>query len=315
MGKTPSMAHQVLWAVDSCFRENMDKHSLKISGNKQPHMIFSYTAKRNIKDTGVDLAKYCKQKFKIKRLDQIKHEHIQQWIDSKASSCTKATLEQYHARLRKLEEVVKFKYRNSDFHWQTSKIQKPTSYKHDQKIRILKFEKEDYERLMTFYEDPKNKRRTEAIKAIFLSFNYGLRADGSDTLQVRDIDFENMKFTVTEKGGKRRTLTIKSEHKKKFEEFIEGKKESDYIISIKNKSILKGVRNLIVSCGLGEKYPRYSGGLHSMRKSNATEMYYDLKKQGMCDRAAYDAVSKHLGHGKKRDKLLLDSYILKNQQK
>lgn len=315
MGKTPSLTHQVLWAVESCFKENIDKHSLKRSGNKQPQVIYSYTAKRNIKDTGVDLAKYCKKNFNIKRLDQIRHEHIQQWLDSKASTCTKATLEQYHARLRKLEEIVKFKYRKSDFHWRTSEIQRPISHKHDEKIRILKFEKEDYEKLMRFYKDPKNKRRTEAIKAIFLSFNYGLRADGSDTLQVRDIDLKSMKFTVTEKGGKRRTLAIKSEHKNKFEEFIENKKESDYVITIKNKSIIKGVRSLVDASGLGEKYPRYSGGLHSMRKYNATELYYDQKKQGKCDREAYDIVSKHLGHGKKRDKMLLDSYILKNKEK
>ncbi|HAE61064.1 MAG TPA: hypothetical protein DCG38_01810 [Eubacteriaceae bacterium] len=315
MGKTPSMAHQVICAVDSCFKEGMDKHSLKASGDKKPHMIFGYQHKMNIQETGIDLGKYCKEKFGTKLLSDIKHEHIQDWLDSKAATCTKATISQYRSRIIKLEETVKNKYKNANFNWKSKDIKQPESYKHDDKIRTKAFEKKDYEKLMDHINDPKNKVHTQATKAIFISYNYGIRVGGADNIKAGDIDMKNMKFVVTEKGGRKRTLDIKPQHKKDFEKLIEGKKEKDYVIDIKKDSIIKGVRRLIVAAGLGEKYPGHSGGIHSMRKAFATRLFHELIENCKSERDALDIVSKILGHGKRRDKMLIDSYVYKEAKK
>lgn len=299
------MARNLKWqflnAINSNFKEGMDKHSIKADGQMNGTRIFSYADRENLKDVASNFSNYMKENHsEIKMVKDIKPEHIQSFLNSKANSCSRKTLEQYGSKFNKLENLVNSTY-GTNVNYKGFVI---PSAKENTKIRNVAMSKKDFEKLQNGFANSKS----SAKEAIQLTSKLGLRVSECTKLQGRDINLEKGTVHVADgKGGRDRDIPIRAEDKGYFANLKASVGDRERICPVQNDSINKAVQRQMERVGIANKYKDTS--IHAIRKMYAQEQFNSYREQGMEIDKALGAVSVDLGHSENRLELMKE-YVL-----
>lgn len=292
---------QFLNAIENNFKEHMDKHSIKANGQMDGTRIFSYSDRENLRDVASNFSNWMKENHSdIKMVKDIKTEHIQGFLNSKADSCSRKTLEQYCSKFNKLENLVNNTYGTNASY----KGFVVPATKENTKIRNVAMSKKDFEKLQNGFSNSKSSAR----EAIQLSAKLGLRVNETVKLQGRDINLkENTVHINKSKGGRSRDVPIRNEDKQYFANLKASVGATERICPVQSDSINKAVQRCMERVGISEKYQDTS--IHSIRKMYAQNEFDRYRAEGMEIDKALGQVSVQLGHSENRLELMKE-YVL-----
>lgn len=295
-----NLKYQYLYAINNSFKEGMDKHSLKKNGGLGTSKIFSYADRKNMIDVASNFSNFMKEQYSsVKKVKDVKGEHIQAFLNSKANSCSKATLEQYRSKFKKLEKCVNNTY-NTRVTYDGFTV--PVA-KENTKLRNTAMSHEDFEKL----EKALSNSRSSAKIAIQLSARLGLRASECSKLQGRDIDVIGGYVHVADsKGGRDRDISIREADRSYFKELKDNYEDMERLCPVQSDSLNKAINRAMDKIGL-KGYKDTS--LHAIRKMYAQEQFDYYRDLGDEIMEAWGKVSVALGHGKDRTDLL-NTYVL-----
>lgn len=289
MGKTRNIKYQFKHCIDTHFREGMDKHSMKRNG-KDNSKIYSYADRKNLIDLSANFANWIKENHaEIKQLKDINSMHIQEFLNEKANSCSRKSLQEYQSHFRKLESLCNNTYNtNVDFHSTVT----PISAKNGGgKIRNIMCSDAQYQMLL--------KTKNSNLKsALVLSKNFGLRASECSKLQYRDIKEDGI-YIADSKGKKSRFVKAENKEQQDILQQFRGKKQGR-ICPIQTGSLQQAFNR---ECKKQEIHFQ-NGAFHTLRKNFATAKYKEYREKGETVQQALDSVSHVLGHGSKRNELM-----------
>ncbi len=289
MGKTRNIKYQFKYCIDTHFREGMDKHSMKRNG-KDNSKIYSYSHRKNLIDLSANFANWIKENHaEIKQLKDINSMHIQEFLNEKANSCSRKSLQEYQSHFRKLESLCNNTYNtNVDFHSTVT----PISAKNGGgKIRNIMCSDAQYQMLL--------KTKNSNLKsALVLSKNFGLRASECSKLQYRDIKEDGI-YIADSKGKKSRFVKAENKEQQDILQQFRGKKQGR-ICPIQTGSLQQAFNRECKKQGIHFQ----NGAFHTLRKNFATAKYKEYREKGETVQQALDSVSHVLGHGSKRNELM-----------
>lgn len=296
-----NLKYQFLNAIDKNFKEGMDKHSLKSSGQMNGARVFSYSDRKNLIDVASNFSNWMKQEHpEVKQVKDVNSNHIQGFLNSKKDTCSQATLKQYANKFNKLEKVVNNTY-NTNANYKGFAI--PTT-KEQTKIRNSSMSKADFKKLETGFSNSKSSAKT----AIQLSAKCGLRVSETTKLQGRDINLSKGVINVVDsKGGRSREVPIRPQDKAYFTDLKAQYKDYERICPVKPDSINKAIQREMEKQGIAEKYQDTS--IHSIRKMYAQNEFDRLREEGHSITESLKEVSVLLGHGEDRMELM-QQYVL-----
>lgn len=299
MGK--NLKHQFIHAIEDNFNEGMDKHSMKANGVRNDGKVFSYADRKNLIDLSSNFANYMKENYKdIKLVKEVRAEHIQSFLNQKASQCSNATLKQYEAKFNKLEKIVNKTYNiNAKYKGYTLPLAKENT-----KIRDSSMSKDDFMKLEKSFITSKSSAKI----AIQLTARVGLRVSECAKLQGRDINLNDNVIHVEDgKGGRNRDVPIREEDKKYFADLKAKIGDMERVCPVRADSINKAIDRAMIGEGIRNKYADTS--IHCIRKMYAQKEYDKFRSEGMEIKQALQEVSKLLGHGEDRMELMRE-YVL-----
>ena len=287
MGKTRNIKYQFKYCIDTHFREGMDKHSMKRNG-KDNSKIYSYADRKNLIDLSANFANWIKENHaEIKQLKDINSMHIQEFLNEKANSCSRKSLQEYQSHFRKLESLCNNTYNtNVDFHSTVT----PISAKNGGgKIRNIMCSDAQYQMLL---------KNSNLKSALVLSKNFGLRASECSKLQYRDIKEDGI-YIADSKGKKSRFVKAENKEQQDILQQFRGKKQGR-ICPIQTGSLQQAFNRECKKQGIHFQ----NGAFHTLRKNFATAKYKEYREKGETVQQALDSVSHVLGHGSKRNELM-----------
>lgn len=295
--KMPSLKGQLINAINSNFCPGGDHHSAKHQDTAF-EKIFSYTTRNNLVDVACQLAEYLKTNTDIKQVKDISTQAVQDFLNSKAGQCNQETLHNYTSRLAKLGELINQTYKtaNVDF-----RVVEPASLKDAAKLRDIAMTREDYQKIIDYAKS--QNLTSQAIPAVRLAGEFGLRVHECCKLTPKDIDFQRMELHVVGKGGRERILPIHPEQVSFLKSLIDGKGETEKIITIKDDSVNRWLQRVEEKLGMTQ-YKECKTGIHSIRKMVAQELYDKYRAAGLSIKEAWGNVAEYLGHGRDRTELM-----------
>lgn len=297
-----NLKYQFNFCITQNFKEGMDKHSIKAQGIKNDGKIFSYADRKNLIDVASNFSNYMKENHKeIKLIKDIKSNHVQEFLNSKAKTCSYTTLEQYISKFNKLKIVAENTYK-CDLNF-NKKLVMPEKEK--EKKRNTAMNRNDFNKLENYYKDSSSTGKT----AIQLSSKLGLRVSECTKLQGRDIDLEkNIVRIIDSKGKRNRDVPIRNEDREYFSELKVKLADRERACPVRPDSIHSSLNKAMNALDIKKEYSCTS--VHAIRKMYAQEEYDKRIQQGMERKEALDEVSELLGHGKDRMELMKE-YVLK----
>ena len=296
-----NLRYQFLHAIESNFKEGMSKHSIKQAGQMNGTRIFSYSDRNNLIGLSSNFCTYMKENYpEVKMVKDINSNHIQGFLNSKASTCSSATLKQYESKFNKLEKVV-----NNTYHCHAN--YKGFSTPHGvnaTKIRNSSMSKSDFKKLENSFSNSKSSAKV----AIQLTARAGLRVSECTKLQGRDIDLNKGVIRVIDgKGGRDREVPIREQDRQYFTVLKSQYRDMERVCPVHSDSINKAISREMERIGIKSNYEDTS--IHAIRKMYAQEQYDAYREQGMEINQALGAVSVDLGHGEQRIQLMKE-YVL-----
>lgn len=292
---------QLLHTVNKNFKENMDKDSLKKEGKIDNTKIYSYADRRNLVKFTSNIAHFLKEKHPEVRLaTEIKTEHVQEFLNLKAQTCSKATIEQYVSKANKMQNLI-----NKTFGSNNKLV-----------LEIPKTKKEVYRDKQLSAEHykllKKSIKNDNILKSIEAAKNFGLRVEDISSLRKGDIDIEKKIVKVIDsKGGRNRIVKLKTKEQLEVAKKLFNSKLAltERIVPIKPDSINKGLNREMTKLGIKENY--INTGIHAIRKLYAQEEFNRCRNKNMSLEKARSIVSEQLGHSKERgkDDELINRYI------
>lgn len=303
------MAKNIKWqflnAINDNFVEGMDKHSIKADGEMDNTRIFSYADREGLKDVSGNFSNWMKENHPgIKFVKDIKAEHIQGFLNEKANTCSKATLEQYASKFRKLENIVNKTYKAKNNQADYKGFVVPAAVENT-KIRSVAMSKEDFKKLEQAFENSTSKAKV----AIELGEKLGLRVSEITKLQGKDIDLDKgVVHVIDGKGGRDRNVPIRAQDRAYFVDLKARTGEKERICPVQHNSINRAINRKMNDLGIASKYRDTS--IHAIRKMYAQTEYDRLRAEGKTIDKALGEVSEQLGHSENR-KALMREYVLR----
>lgn len=295
-----NLKYQFKNAIESAFVEGQDKHSLKKTEGLGNGRVFSYSDRRNLIDLSANFSNYMRENYSdIKRVADVKTEHIQSFLNSKSETCTTKTLDQYKSKFAKLEQLVNKRYNvNTDYH---SNLIRISGSEQTGLLRQSAMSKNDYQKLSSRLKESD----CASSLAIQISARTGMRVDGLTNLQKRDIDIEKGTIHIIEKGAKERTNNLKQEDISFFKNIVDKlQNDNDRVIPVKENSINQYLKRKLEKINdLEIDYAKEKTGIHCIRKMAAQDHYDELRNEGLSMHDAWSETSVWLGHGADRDEL------------
>lgn len=295
MSKKRNLKYQFLHAIDSNFKEKMDKHADKRNGIRNTGKVYSYSDRKNLVDLSANFSNWMKSNYpNVTMIKNINSNHIQEFLNSKSETCSNTTLKIYVSHFQKLEKQINNTY-NTKLHFN---VTAPIGRNEGQKIRTASMSYADYIKLEGSYSNPYSNGRI----AINLAAKAGLRVSEISKLKGSDIDLQKKCLHIIDSKGKRsRDVPIAQKDVSYFSELKEivG---SNRCCPIQSESILKSVNRHMNSCGIKENYQETA--IHSIRKMYAQERFDELRAEGNSISKAWSQVSVALGHGADRTSLM-----------
>ena len=303
-----NIKYQFKYAIEQSFKAGADKHSMKRNeaenGNRGT-TTFSYSDRKNLIDVSANFSNWMKENHNdIKQLKDITSNHIQEFLNHKAETCTSATVKQYQDKFTKLEKLVNDTYTKANVSYTNTVM--PTCSNNTEQLRSKTMSESDYNKLNNHLSN--NCRSDNGAKALQLGYHAGLRVSEIAKLQQRDIKI-NSDGTATVsviggKGGRDREVHVTNKESVQTLSNIRDSVANPYdrVVPIQASSINKAINRAMDRCNMQE-YKDHNTSVHSLRKAFAQQEYDRYKEEGMEPKQAWDCVSEQLGHGKNRDDL------------
>lgn len=286
-------------SIENALALGEDKHSSKKQHN-DPHKIYSYASRKEMIDIAHDFSKYMKSYFpEVRMVRDIQVQHINHYLASK-DKLTQASINQYSARLNKLELCCNKKFGLS-LDWRTGR-EIPVQQR--EQIRKVVFTDKQIQGIEKYLE---NKKDCYSKSAYYLAKAFSLRAASVVKIQVRDIDFVNMKLHIHEDKGKRsRDLDIRPQDIEMLKNLIAGRSGTDRLIPLRSDSICAYLNRVCKVLGY-TNITNAKTSYHCLRKYSITQYFKEQEKIYGTKRAEQLA-SIRLGHGEDR-KDIINRYI------
>ncbi|WP_297638865.1 tyrosine-type recombinase/integrase [uncultured Clostridium sp.] len=301
--KSRSIKQQLYHTINENFKEAMDKHNLKKDGKMDGTRIFSYADRKNLVDFTANFANWMYVEHKeIRLVKDINSKHVQEFLDFKGKTCSKATVEQYMSKANKMQRLINKTYNLNN----KLEIKLPEKIKHKQKIRDKQMEIKDWESLKKIVNP-------NADKALDVARYFGLRVSAVVKLQKRDINLkEGYVKVVDSKGKKTRKVDIVTEKQmeiaKKLFNSVTGAEQR--IVPIQAGSVNAEIRRKMEQLEIKQDYKKTS--THAVRKLYAQETFNRVREEGMTIMEAREYTSDQLGHTEERgdtDDKLMKTYV------
>lgn len=287
-----NIRQQLLYTVNKNFREKMDKDSIKKEGKTDNTKIYSYADRKNLVKFTSNIAHFLQDKHPEVRLaTQIKSGHVQEFLNLKAQTCSKATIEQYVSKANKMQNL----------------INKTFGSKNKLTLEIPKAKKEIYRDKQLSLEHykllKKYAKNENALKAIECAKHFGLRVEDISCLRKGDINIDKKTVKIIDsKGGKDRTVKLKTKEQLQAAQKLYNSRLAltERIVPILPDSINKALNREMKNLGIKEEYK--NTGIHAIRKLYAQEEFNRCINKNMSIAKARAIVSEQLGHSLDRGK-------------
>jgi integrase len=291
-----NIGYQFQNAIDSNFREGIDKHSLKSSGETFGH-VFSYGEKRSLLQIGYEMKNYTKGSFpNIKMVRDIKPEHWNSFLQKKSETCGQVTLRNYASRIGKLEDLVNKRY-GTNVDWR-SDIDIPLSGKAADAQRVQSMDPKDFQKIMSVCQNSTSR----AAPAVQLAGVTGARVNELAVLKPGDINVQKCEIALHGKGGRDRVVSVDPKYLGLLQEIKQNSFSEKSCFGLKQDSITKFLNRTMVKIGIKKKYPETS--IHAIRKMVAQEKWDQLREQGCSKKETMQKISQFLGHGRNRTDIM-----------
>ena len=324
---------QMAYAFDKADRRGTSKKGSTTSTRTKS--IFSTSRKKTLTDTSKSLMKFVKSEFGIRRVVDIKTEHVNAYIRDKSPQWSSRTTKEKISQLSKIAEIAGATY-GKKLDWRVDDSLRPKVEISD-KMRTLTMTRDEHSRLvetaLRTAETPQG--RMTAADALRISAATGMRSGEIAHLRGAQIDLDRGIISIREgdgaKNDKFRDISIREKDRALFAELKERKGEGFFFPGhgttprMKAASISAAMHRTMEKCGMTQ-YGEARTSNHSIRKMWAQERLQEayhaltgheaaigeLKERGPNDpavSAAWGAVQKELGHGPKFRDDLWEAYV------
>lgn len=304
MGK--NLAYQFTEMCVNNFKQHQgeDKHSDKATGIFDQHLkIYDADTLKNLLNLGNQLGKYVRgNNPEVRKIYNIKEEHIESFLESKVNNCTQQTINNYKSRICMLQRLTNDKYR-CNVTWYNVDVPKS---KVADKIRTKVFEFEDWNNIKNIILNKQELCKSDC--AILLGGAFGLRVTSTTKIMLKDINLEKGTLLIyKDKGGRSRTLKIETKEQQQACKIIldKYKIQSGKILNINPDSVNKQLARYEKRLGIREKYKGAKTGIHSIRKMVSQDTY-DKYRSTHTKEETIAYVNKILGHSAERS---IENYV------
>ena len=319
------MGKQLEHAVRQCSAYGHSKRADKFNNAVNiDWKVYSDAYKRDMVDLARDFGNFLTVNYpRIRNSFEIGRDEIQAFLTKKASTCAETTMKTKLSRLWKLEQCcmrISCTKNREKFNWDTSNVIVPKSTK---EVQYKKNKSIPTEHANVAIADLSEKK-SEAVNAVVLSLNTGMRVEEDTCLKVKNVHFEKGEFgygyvVIVDgpeggaKGGRPRIIPFLSEEARDaVKAIVAGKKPDDYIV----ENLKDGTKLTPTHVGrmLREALkPRHGDtylyiGYHGLRKTFA-QQYYDRVRKYCTKKEAVSKTNMVLGHGKNRGEQALVTYV------
>lgn len=302
IGKNKSLKNQIQIAVSNSFEENIDKHAYK-KQDDQEEKVFSYNEKFRLLDTAKMLSNYVKENFPdTKQIKDVKSNIIQEFLNSKANTCTQNTINTYSQSLNKIAAICNKNYSSCNLTWKQDVVI-PNALTQKSKLRGVANQMpiEDMNKICEYARN----NFSISGQIILIQPELGIRVNELTTIKVENIDLKKgiIKFPNC-KGGKCLERKITPELREILEKNIQERNITHgRLFPVTNNSVNKYLNRVEQKLGIK------SYSIHNFRSACAQKFFNSLRDSGISCKEAMKQTSIWLNHGESRDKLLLESYI------
>ena len=303
MGK--NINSQFHYVINDNFSESVDKHSYKKEhGREATEKIFSYDSKFNALDVAKNFSNYLKENFTdVKQIRDIKGEHIQSFLNTRATTCQDSALKNYSKMMEKLELAAEKTF-GIDLRWK-GEFTTPLSTKSVDDINSKRgaeavISRTDLNTIVAYATE----HRSQSGDAVRLQEHIGVRVNEIVTIKMANINLDKGTLLLDNcKGGKDLVRVITPECKAVLKDIISQSYGKDNLFTIKSGSVNDYLGKLEKRLGL-EHHPT-----HDIRRLVAQELYDKYRNSGKGIKESLSEVSLWLNHGKERDEMMAKSYV------
>lgn len=297
---------QITYALNQCFTEGVDKHSIKREiGFQKTERIYSENVYFHAKDTAKDIQGFLRENYpSVREVRQIKPEMVQAFLNSKTDHCTQKTVNEYAGRIDTIQRACE-KIFKIELNWK-QQIVVPKAYREKVDHRGVNdvMTKEDYAKIKEYCL---NNISRDSNAIITISGDLGNRVRALCNIKIEKIDFENNTVDIKDKGSKwitrDMTLQVREILQNRVNKLNEQGITKGNVFEVQDNSVNKQLTRIEKKLGLDT-----TKSMHSIRRMVAQEKYDEYRKT-MSIKDATNAVSEWLGHGKNRDAMLKECYI------
>ena len=297
-----SIGYQFENAINSQFGKNgeggFDKHSMRANKIDTTDKVFSYKEREALIKVGYQFGKYLKENYpEVKKISDIRSEHTQGFLNSKANTNNKNSLGTVKSNLNKLDKVSSVRYGSKTESFM-NEIKTPETVCKNNIRGNVSASKEEWAKI----EKEMQGSSSKANDLIRLAKEYGLRVESLTNLRACDFDFKNKTIKIVNDKGKRDRV-LKMTNVEICKKVVGVKTGNDKITKMRPSSINRQFGRMAQKAGI-TKFKDAKTGIHALRKSRACELARELKDKGFDREKILSEVSRFLGHGTTRRDVL-----------
>lgn len=303
IGKNKSIKNQIQIAVSNSFSENTDKHAFK-QQEDQEVKVFSYSEKFRLLDTAKMLNNYIKENFPdVKQIKDVNSNVIQDFLNTKAKTCTQNTVNTYSQSLNKIAAICNKNYISCNLKWKDDVVV-PTALTQKSQLRGIanQIPLSDLNKICDYAK----KNYSVSGQIILAQRELGIRVNELTTIKAENVDLKNNILHLPNcKGGKNLDREITPGLKAILEKSIQQSNIiSGRLFPITENAVNTYLRRTEEKLGIKGRY-----SIHNIRSAIAQKFYDNLRENGVNKDEAIKQTSIWLNHGPDREKLLEKSYI------
>ena len=282
------IVHSMRRVIINAFREGIDKHAVKQSGEGDGY-VFSYSTKFNLLDTAFQFGNYLKS-IGINRDYKVTKTNVRDFLDAKAEDCTQSTLDRYRSEIKKIGELL-------DHDWDCGKVLSSCVGGSASRGVLSVISAGDLSKIIEYGDVHKPCASAVCIK---LEREIGVRIGDMCFGIVVKPDVLEIKC----KGGK----VLYREITPQIREIIDSEAFKKYLEGEKWKPVSDDAVNRYLN-RVQDKLGLKRHSFHDIRRRIAQDKYDSFREAGISRSKAIDMTAVWLNHNGGREDMLRKSYI------